>query len=99
MRPTNNEEILNEINKPKNIDLRVSLVKYVKQEKNGSLVIIFSKSFRDVGFPKILKIRKVIPIYAKGMIQQILIIRPISLLDICRISVGGCNLERGSVYA
>ena len=44
LRPTNDEELMNEINHLKNkatLDVRVSLIKYVKQEIIDGLVIIF----------------------------------------------------------
>ena len=55
LRPTNDEELLNEINQLKN--------KAVKQEIIKGLVIVFNKSFREGCFPEILKIAKVTPIY------------------------------------
>ena len=43
--------------------MRVSLIKYVKQEIIEGLVIIFNKSFREGCFPEVIKTAKVIPIY------------------------------------
>ena len=66
LRPTNNYEVLKEINQLKNnatTDIRVSLLKYVKQEIVSSLVIIFNKSFEEGRFPELLKIAKVILIF------------------------------------
>ena len=45
------------------MNVRVSLIKYVKQEIIDGLVIIFNKSFREGCFPEVLKIAKVMPIY------------------------------------
>ena len=59
LRPTNDEELLNEINQLKNkaiLDMTVSLIKYVKQEIIDALVIVFNKSFKEGCFPEILKI-------------------------------------------
>ena len=59
LRPTNNYEVLKEINQLKNkatTDIRVSLLKYVKQEIVSGLVIIFNKSFEEGRFPELLKI-------------------------------------------
>ena len=66
LQPTNNSEVLKEINQLKNkttIDIRVSLLKYVKQQIVNGLVIIFNKSIEEGCFPELLKIAKVIPIY------------------------------------
>ena len=65
LRPTNDEELLNEINQLKNkatLDVRVSLIKYVKQEIIDGLLVIFNKSIGEGCFPELLKIAKVIPI-------------------------------------
>ena len=66
LRPTDNDEVLKEINQLKNkatIDIRVSLLKHLKQEVIEGLVIIFNKSFKEGHFPELLKIAKVTPIY------------------------------------
>ena len=66
LRPTNDDEFMNEINHLKNkatLDVRVSLIKYVKQEIIDGLVRIFNKSFKEGCFPEVLKIAKVILIY------------------------------------
>ena len=63
LRPTNDEELMNEINNKVTLDVRVSLIKYVKQEIIDGLVIVVSESFREECFPVILKIAKVIPVY------------------------------------
>ena len=50
LRRTNDEELMNEINHLKNkatLDVRVSLMKFVKQEIIDGLVIIFNKLFRE----------------------------------------------------
>ena len=85
LRPTNDEELLNEINQLKNkttLDVRVPLIKYVKQETIDGLVIIFNKSFREGCFPEILKIAKVIPIYKGDDAANPNNCRPISLLSV-----------------
>ena len=85
LRPTNDEEFLNEINQLKNkvtLDVRVSLIKYVKQEIIGSLVIIFNKSFWEGCFQEILKIAKVIPIYKGDDAANPNNNRPISLQSV-----------------
>ena len=56
LRPTDNNEVLKEINQLKNkaiIDIRVSLLKHVKQEVIKGLVIIFNKSFKEGHFPEL----------------------------------------------
>ena len=56
---------MNKINHLKNkatLDVRVSLIKYIKQEIIDGLVIIFNKSFWEGCFPEVLKIPKVVPI-------------------------------------
>ena len=66
LRPTDNNEVLKEINQLKNkatIDIRVSLLKHVKQEVIKGLVVIFNKSFKEGHFPELLKIAEVTPIY------------------------------------
>ena len=66
LRPTNSDEIIKEINQLKNkatLDIRVTLVKYVKQELVDGVVIIFNKSFQEGCFPEVLKLAKVIPIH------------------------------------
>ena len=85
LRQTNDEELLNEINQLKNkatLDVRVSLIKYVKQEIIDGLVIIFNKSFREGCFPEILKIAKVTPIYKGDDAANPNNYRPISLLSV-----------------
>ena len=50
LRPTNDEEPMNEINHLKNketFDMRVSLIKYIEQEITDSKVIISNKLFRE----------------------------------------------------
>ena len=82
LRPTNAEELLNEINQLKNkatLDVRVSLIKYVKQKIIDGLVIIFNKSFGEGCFPEILKIAKVIPIYKGDYAASPNNYKPISL--------------------
>ena len=56
LRPTDNNEVLKEVNQLKNkatIDIRVSLLKHVKQEVIKGLVIIFNNSFKEGHFPEI----------------------------------------------
>ena len=83
LRPTDNNENLKEINQLRNkatIDIRVSLLKHVKQEVIKGLVIIFNKSFKEGHFPELLKIAKVIPIYKGDDPTNPSNYRPISLL-------------------
>ena len=83
LRPTNNYEVLKEINQLKNkatTDIRVSLLKYVKQEIVSGLVITFNKSFEEGRFPELLKIAKVIPIFKSE--ERTSNYRPISLLSV-----------------
>ena len=85
LRPTNGEELMNEINHLQNkatLDVRVSLIKYVKQETIDGLVQIFNKSFREGCFPEILKIAKVIPIYEGDDAANPGNYRPTSLLSV-----------------
>ena len=85
LRPTNNYEVLKEINQLKNkatTDIRVSLLKYVKQEIASGLVIIFNKSFEEGQFPELLKIAKVIPIFKSEERTDPSNYRPISLLSV-----------------
>ena len=85
LQPTNNSEVLKEINQLKNkatIDIRVSLLKYVKQQIVRCLVIIFNKSFDKGCFPELLKIAKVIPIYKSEDPTDPSNYRPILLLSI-----------------
>ena len=66
LQPTSTSEVLKEIKQLENkatIDIRVSLLKYVKQQIVNGLVIIFDKSFEEGCFSELLKIVKVIPIY------------------------------------
>ena len=66
LRPTDISEIIKEINQMKNksaLDIRVPLLKHVKQELADGLVIIFNKSFQEGWFPGVLKLEKVIPIH------------------------------------
>ena len=62
--------------------MRISLIKYVKQEIIDGLVIIFNKSFRQRCFPETLKIAKVIPIYKGDDAANPNNYRPISLLSV-----------------
>ena len=51
LRPRDNNEVLKEINRPKNkaaINITVSLLKHVKQKVIKGLVIIFNKLFKHV---------------------------------------------------
>ena len=83
--PTNNREVLKEINQLKNratIDIRASLLKYLKQQIVSGLVIIFNKSFEEGCFPELLKIAKVIPIYKSEDPINPSNYRPISLLSV-----------------
>ena len=83
--PTDNNEVLQEINQHKNkatIDIRVSLLKHVKQEVIKGLVIIFKKSFKEGHFPELLKIAKGIPIYKGNDPANSSNYRPISLLRV-----------------
>ena len=85
LQPTNNSEVLKEINQLKNkatIDIRVSLLKYVKQQIVNGLVIIFNKSFEKGIFPELLNIVKVIPIYKSEDPTDPSNYRPISLLSV-----------------
>ena len=94
-RPTNNEELLNEINQLKNkatLDVRVSVIKYVKQEIIDGLVIIFNKLFREGCFPEILKIAKVIPIYKGDDAANPNNYRPIKFIKCIRQIAGKTNV-------
>ena len=85
LRPTDSDEILKEINRLKTkaiLDIRVSLLKHVKQEIVNGLVIIFNKSFEEGRFPEMLKIAKVIPIFKGENPTDPNNYRPISLLSI-----------------
>ena len=67
--PTNDVEHMNEINHLQNkatLDVRISLIKYVKQEIIDGPVRIFNKSFKEGCFPEVLKIAKVVPISERG---------------------------------
>ena len=84
LRPTDNNEVLKEINQLKNkatIDIRVSLLKHVKQEVIKGSVIIFNKSFKEGHFPELSKIAKVIPIYKGDDPTNPSNYKPISLLS------------------
>ena len=77
--------MLKEINQLKNkatADIRVSLLKYVKQEIVSGLVIIFNKSFEEGRFPELLKIARVIPIFKREERTDPSNYRPISLLSV-----------------
>ena len=55
LRPTNSDEILQEINQYKTkatLDIRVPLLKHVKREIFNGLVIIFNKFFKKEGSQK-----------------------------------------------
>ena len=85
LRPTDSDEILKEINRLKTkatLDIRVSLLKHVKQEIVNGLVIIFNKSFEEGRFPEMLKIAKVVPIFKGENPTDPNNYRPISLLSI-----------------
>ena len=75
---------MNGINHLKNkatLDVRILLIKYVKQEIIDDLVIIFNNSFRERCFLEALKIAKVIPIYKGDEAANPGSYRPISLLS------------------
>ena len=77
--------MLKEINQLKNkatTDIRVSLLKYVKQEIVSGLVIIFKKSSEEGRFPELLNIAKVIPILKSEERTDPSNYRPISLLSV-----------------
>ena len=85
LQPNNNSKVLKEINQLKNkatIDIRVSLLKYVKQQVVSGVVIIFNKSFEKGCFPELLKIAKVIPIYKGEDPTNPSNYRPISLSSV-----------------
>ena len=85
LKPTTNDEVINEINKLRNkatLDFRMSLIKYVKRELVSGLVIIINKSFQEGCFPDLLKIAKVIPIHKGDEKTNPSNYRPISLLSI-----------------
>ena len=84
LRPTDTDEIIKEINQMKNkstLDIRVPLLKHVKQELADGLVIIFNKSFQEGCFPGVLKLAKVIPIHKGDETTDPTNYRPISLLS------------------
>ena len=62
--------------------MRVSLIKYVKQEIIDGLVIIFNKSFEEGCFSEILKVAEVIPIYKADDAANPNNYRPISFREI-----------------
>ena len=64
------------------LDIRVPLLKHVKQELADGLVIIFNKSFQEGCFPGVLKLAKVIPIHKGDEITDSTNYRPISLLSV-----------------
>ena len=85
LRPTNSDEIIKEINQLKNkatIDIRVTLLKHVKQELVDGLVIIFNKSFQEGCFPEVLKLAKVIPVHKGDETTDPTNYRPIFLLSV-----------------
>ena len=85
LRPTDFDEILKEINRLKTkatLDIRVSLLKHLKQEIVNGLMIIFNKSFEKGRLPEMLKIAKVIPIFKGENPTDPNNYRPISLLSI-----------------
>ena len=85
LRPTDNDEILKEINQLKNkatLDIRVTLLEHAKLELVNGLVIIFNKSFQDGCFPEILKIAKVTPVRKGVVTTDTGNGRPISLLSV-----------------
>ena len=58
LRPTDKDEILKEINQLKNkstLDVKITLLKYVKHKIVKGLVIIYNKSFTERQFPDLLK--------------------------------------------
>ena len=85
LRPTDSDEILKEINQLKTkvtLDIKVSLLKHVKQEIVNGLVVIFNKSFEEGRFPEMLKMAKEIPIFKGENPTDPDNYRPISLLSI-----------------
>ena len=85
LRPTDTNEIIEEINQLKNkstLDIRVPLLKHVKQELADGLVIIFNKSFQEGCFPGVLKLAKVIPTHKGDETTDPTNYRPISLLSV-----------------
>ena len=63
-------------------DIRISLLKHVKQEIVNRLVIIFNKSFEEGRLPEMLKIVKVLPIFKGENPTDPDNYRPISLLSL-----------------
>ena len=85
LRRTNSDEILRDINQLKTKatrDIRVSLLKHVKQEIVNGLVMISNQSFEEGRFPEMLKIAKVIPIFKGENPTDPNNHRPISLLSV-----------------
>ena len=64
------------------LDIKVSLLKHVKQEIVNGLVIIFNKSFEEGRCPEMLKIAKVVPIFKGENPTDPNNYRPISLLSV-----------------
>ena len=64
------------------MDVKVTLLKYVKHEIVKGLVIIDNKSFTERQFPDLLKIAKVIPIHKGDDAANPNNYRPISLLSV-----------------
>ena len=85
LRPTDKDEIPKEINQLKNkstLDVKVSLLKYVKHETVKGLVIIYNKSFTEGQLPDLLLLAKVIPIHKGDDATNPNNYRPISLLSV-----------------
>ena len=64
------------------LDIRVTLLKHVKQELVDRLVIIFNKSFQEGCFPGVLKLAKVVPIHKGDEKTDPTNYRQISLLSV-----------------